>query len=200
MEKTVRFFIRSALILSLITGGFFAGHGDWGRTLLFMILVPLFLYLPSWFYERNHKRFFNITFLMEMELLIFVGMSLAVLGENFLYFHLPGFDSMVHFTNGALLTIFVVSLNHARWLDERLSPIKTVLLAGFLPAFVNELYEWGADSLLDTRLWGDVFKSLWIDTVSDIILQILGSIVAVFILINYFHRWLERWHNKKTEL
>lgn len=196
MTKTIRFIVRGALVISLIAGGFYAGHGDWGRTLLFMVIVPIFLFIPSWIYERNHKTFFNLTFLAEIEFIVFIGILLAILGESFLYARLPGFDSLVHFTSGVLLTILIVSLNHKRWLDGKFSPIYAVLFGGLLPAMINEVYEWSSDIVLNTQIWGDKFKPLWIDTLSDMILETIGSILAIFILKKYFHRWMERWHHK----
>lgn len=195
-EKKIRFIIQNAILLSIIGGFIYIAQFDWGRTFLYLIAIPALLLIPQFFTWKDRKNF-NHTFLAELEVLIFLGIMLAVLGENFLYKVVPLFDSVVHFLNGCLLTLLIVSLHHERWLDKRLSPLRTVLLAGFLPAIINEIYEFSADKLFNSNLWGDWLKPLWFDTISDVILQTAGSLIAVLILKKYFHVWLARWQAQK---
>lgn len=196
-ERKIRILIQNGILFSAIIGVIYIARFDVGRALLYFIAIPALLLLPQ-FFVRLRKKNLNHTFLAEVELLILLGIMLAVLGENFLYDIIPYFDSVVHFLNGSILTVLIVSLNHERWLDKRFSPLKTILFAGLIPAIMNEIYEFSADHLFNTHVWGDWLKPLWIDTGSDILLQTIGSIIATIILERVFHEWVTRW--KKTAL
>jgi len=199
-EKWLRLAVLNVVILSVIIGIIFLAKFDWGKMLSYLIAVPMLLLFPRWFYRKKKlDRTFNHTFITEIELVFLMGVSLTVLGENFLYQNVPLFDSFVHLVNGMLLVIVIVSFNHERWLDKRFSGPKTVFFAGFLPVILNEFYEASADQLFGTKLWGDAFKPLMLDTVSDIVISTLGSVLAVIILKKYFHYWLERWRVRSPQ-
>ncbi len=196
VEQSIRTIVKVAIAVSVAVGFFYVARSATLQAVVYALVIPLALAFPAWFYRRHRSHTFTHTFRAELELLILIGIGLSVLGENYLYRNLLNFDSFVHLVNGGLLTLLVVSLSHHRWLDGRLSAMRTVLLAGLLPAVLNEIYELTSDALLGTHLWGDAFKPLWLDTASDVVIQTLGAVLAIMILRQYLHRWIERWSKR----
>lgn len=193
--------IKHVVIGSIIIGLIAAANYKWALGLTYVIIVPALLLFPRWFYNRSRlKEKLNDIFLLETEYMFLVGVLLAALGEGFIYNTVPGFDSFVHFINGILLTIFIVSINYEQWLAGISSPIRIVLTGGVLPAVANEIYEFSADEFFFgvRRLWGDNFKPLALDTISDVTIQITGSIIAVLILKRYLPSWLKRWQRQEN--
>lgn len=177
----------------------FFESGNIRMGLALTLIAPSVIFGTRYVYQKYFQKNLGLIFLAEIEALVFTSMSLMILGEIFFYENIPTFDTFVHFANGVLITILVVVLNYQRWLEEKLTPTLAVLIAGLAPVLLGEIYELSSDAILGTRLWGDIFwanlKPLWLDTTSDVLIQVLGSMLAVLILKRYLPLWLNRWKN-----
>lgn len=197
----IKYITNGGVIASVIgsVSAFRSDNFDLGLGLL--VVTPVVALAPRFLYKKYFQRDFGLLFLAEIEALVLAFLFLSIFGELVFYQNIPAFDSLVHFAAGIIITILLVAMLSERWQSGRLKPVTAVILGGFIPAILNEIYEAGADALFGSQLWGDSawpdFKPLWTDTILDIILQTFGAALAVIIIKQYFPLWLERWRRQE---
>jgi hypothetical protein len=182
-----------AAFASICLGVANLGKTAWTNEFGFFVLAPVVLTLPVMFYKKYHRHTYTPRFIVEVSLLIFLGVALTTAGGEWLYQSVPYFDSVVHFSSGILLTILAAIFFNKAWRAGTLTPWKAFLYGAIFTSIGNEIYEAFSDWLLHTRLWGDPFKPLVFDTVTDIALQVAGGLIGALILSKFFNTWLKLW-------
>lgn len=189
--------------------------------------VVLLLYT----YIRSLLKRINIEISDLLYLLASISMLLTfVLGLLFAFYQVvPGYDSFAHFINGGLLVLLGIMILSALVKKETLKELSPFFIVLFAFSFASalgmvwELVEYASDGLFGSNMqrfrettvvdgvaiFGDDFvgRKVLFDTMKDIILNSLGSLIVCFFLYfdlkrptPYMHQMYIKRIPKKEEL
>lgn len=166
-----------------------------GPALINSIIILLISYLPRIFiaskFEISHKLYS----------LLLVSIALSLTGGLIfeLYLHLPGWDSLMHFMNGGLMTLIGISVANMILGKEKaqsLNPLFIVLFAfsfSMMLGTIWEIFEFFSDGMFNSNMqrFKDIDTGIEFigrnaiaDTMKDLILNTIGAIIVS--VITYF--------------
>ena len=120
-------------------------------------------------------------------LITFIGNAAGDLGLYQLYRYGFEFDKLVHFLTpfiaAALLPIILRERFNIRWQAALMYSFSLIIICGI----AWELFEFGADKILQTRIYGINGADINNDTRLDLVLDVIGSLCGILIAM-IFHR------------
>ncbi len=128
---------------------------------------------------------------LKLQGIILLALALNAAGALGLYkLYLVGFeyDKLTHFLT-PLVLVWGVTNFRMEWYGRGLhSALKWSLLLVLTAAVSWEFYEFFADALLGTAMFGAYGEAVIRDTIMDFVMNILGAVLAVIILTFYKNR------------
>lgn len=159
-----------------------------------LIILHFFLIWIPLVFRLIFKRSFSLAVVIFYEVFTFLSL---VVGSAWQVYEIGNiFDKIVHFTSGIFLTLLFFNVMYNKFNKSKLSLILLFFCIFSFAMMVGgmwEIYEFAVDGLLGLNMqrWeGFIGRTALIDTMSDLIIDALGAILAglVVIILNYFNK------------
>ncbi len=170
----------------------------------YLMFAPLLVFLPRYFYYKKWHKKYTFSLLKTLEYFVAIFYITAALGGLGLFHIDIEYDSFIHFSNSILVAVLVVFFAADRqpgglsqnWSNQKIKTAFIAFVGTFLISIIWELYEWGTDLALGTKLLFDPFQTTWDDTFWDVVFGTLGGLLGSLFIYSKWPQIERKWLKK----